>query len=226
MNQSQNTSPAESGIRLVLLHPTGSEDPQQMSLAVGLLEWLRHGFEGRHLRSSFWPETTIDREGRRRFILRPQSWKAPEIRRKLELVPTAVAVLHLDLSGEKGRSATLTLDDRRGDKIGASEFPFDMDGIYDKLPPSLNQLLVSIDLEPYVTESSELFHTADRTTALASLYALERLVAFQAGVGREDPQRLFEPALQCLQRDAAHPIARECLVRLGQSLLGTDRDDR
>lgn len=218
------TADSETKTDLLLLHPTGSEDPGQVSLAVGLLEWIRQGFERRHLHAILWTETAVDSDGRRRFVLRPTPWRAKEVTRKLELVPTAEATLMLNLAETPAHVANLSIADRRGDPLAEVALPFDEDGIYKSFPAALNELLSAFDRDPYTASASELFQTEDSTMALASLYALERVVAFQAGIGRDDPSRLMEPALACLKRDAANPLARDCLLRLGQSLLETQQE--
>jgi len=211
---------------VLFLHPAGSDDPQRVSLAIGLLEWVRLWFESRNVRATLWPETAVDPQGHRRFIMRPAAWGPPEIRRKLELTPTAEGVIYLNLDSGPGPAiANLALEDRRGERLAQMAIPLSPDGIYENVPGAIQGLLKALDHAFPPQTSAELFHTEDRGTALASLYAIERTVAFGVGVGGDDPQRLLEPILQCLQRDPSHPIARECLTRMAAAMIETGRAD-
>lgn len=222
---STHPSPIASGprVELLLLHPTGSRDPQWTSLAVGVLQWIRNGCAARGLQGSLWPETAIDAQGNRRLILREIPWSSREIRRKLHLVPTAEAVLTLHHDESEGALARLTLEDRRGGRLARFGLPFQPEPLHTSLPGALDTVLRAMDRTPYEREASEILHTADPVTMLATLHALERVVAFEVGVGREEPRRLFEPSLQALERTAGNPMARECLTRLGESMLAQDK---
>ncbi|MDM7914006.1 MAG: hypothetical protein QUU85_01890 [Candidatus Eisenbacteria bacterium] len=209
---------------LVLLHPAGSSDPQRVSLAIGLLEWLRLWLESRGVHSSLWPETVTDARGLRHFILRPTPWKPTDLRHKIQLVPTADAIVTLDFEADRSR---IRLLDRRGDSLAASVIRLVPEDLLSVLPDTLDQLLGALDRPHSPLTGKELFKTEDGRTAIAALYALERFVAFRFGVGRDDPNRLFEPILQCLEREPSHPIARECMTRIAASLaLSTAEGDR
>ncbi len=204
---------------LILLHPAGSQDPQRVSLAIGVLEWLRLWFANRNLRASLWPETAVDSEGHKRFILRPMPWHAAEIRRKLDLAPPAERILYMNIRESAPARAELTLEGPGGDRLAQVEVDLETSAIYESLPVAMGDLLKALDRPILASSPAEMFQTQDSLTAIASLYALERLVAFQTGVGREEPRRLFEPVLHCLSREPQNPIARECLTRISSALV-------
>lgn len=210
---------------LILLHPAGSQDPQRVSLAIGVLEWLRLWFANRNLRVSLWPETAVDSQGHRRFILRPAPWRTAEIRRKLDLAPPTGGILYMNLLESGPARAELMLEDPRGDRLARVEIDLDSAAIYESLPVAVGDLLKALDRSTLTSSPAEMFQTQDSATAIASLYALERLVAFQTGVGSEEPRRLFEPVLHCLAREPQNPIARECLTRMSSALVERENAD-
>lgn len=210
-------------VELLLLHPAGTEDSSGIALSIGLLELLRAWLERCSLATAFWPETMVNRDGKTLFILRPEPWTEREILRKKLLVPTAQTAITLT---HRGGSAPRVGFDMLQDSApirSISEFALDANGVFETLPAALDAILQATSHAPLGKSGAELFHTEDRTTALSLLLALERVIAFQAGVGRDAPARLFEPALRCLAREPAHPIARECLLRIaaGMTDIGT-----
>lgn len=210
---------------LILLHPAGSQDPQRVSLAIGVLEWLRLWFANRNLRVSLWPETAVDAQGHRRFILRPSPWRAADVRRKLDLAPPTGGILYMNILETPAARAELTLEDPRGDRLAHVEIDLESTAIYESLPMAMGNLLKALDRSSLTSSPAEMFQTQDSATAIASLYALERLVAFQTGVGSEEPRRLFEPVLHCLAREPQNPIARECLTRMSSALVERESPD-
>jgi Flp pilus assembly protein TadD len=212
-------------IDILLLHPTGSEDPAQVSLAIGILELLRLWFENAGLSVSTWPETAADAEGHHRFVLRPQPWPSTEIRRKLLLVPSAERILTLNLALEPSPHAELTIADRRGDRLTGVDIPLDPAGLFEKLPPATRLMVEALDHSIPAKTPAEFFQTPDVTTAIASIAALERLAAFKAGVGRDEPARLLDPVLTLLAREPSHPIGRECLARIATALVDAKKPE-
>ncbi|MBM3286336.1 MAG: tetratricopeptide repeat protein [Candidatus Eisenbacteria bacterium] len=212
---------------LLILHPAGSDDPRLVSLSIGILQFLRGWLEGRDVTTSFWPETTVDAGGRTRFILRPIAWAEDEIARKRKLVPSARAILFLDIdhSIPATPQARLSLRSQTADRTALTPIPLDEAGVFSGTALTLDELLRAVERVPIEKGPAAIFHTQDHATALATLYALERIVAFQAGIGQEDPQRLFEPALNCLARDPAHPIGRDCLARLAGAATETGKSE-
>jgi Tfp pilus assembly protein PilF len=212
---------SRSSLDILLLHPAGTEDSSGVALSIGMLELMRGWLERSSLVTAFWPETMVNFEGKTLFILRPHSWTEEEIQKKRRLVPTVDNALALNVTGD--RAELHILKGSTPIRMIAT-FKLDADGVFEALPGALDELLRSMDRPPLGKNGTGLFHTEDRTTALSVLLALERVVAFQAGVGRDAPRRLFEPALQCLARDPAHPIARDCLVKIAAGMAegGTD----
>jgi tetratricopeptide (TPR) repeat protein len=211
---------------VLFLHPAGSGDPQRVSLAIGLLEWIRLWFENRDVRAMLWPETAVDPEGHRRFIMRPTGWEWENVRRKLALAPTAEGAVYLNLNEDSDVPiARLRLMDRRGDRLADVSIPMSNEGIYEQTSGAISVLLKALDRTFPDKPPAELFQTHDHATAIASLYAIERTVAFGAGVGSDEPGRILLPVLHCLERESAHPIARECLTRLATALIETGRAD-
>ena len=84
-------------VDLIILHPGGSPDPEKVSLAIGVLEWIRLSLVSAGMNATLWPETAFDATGRHRFILRAAPWVASDVRRKLQLLPTAEGVLYLNI---------------------------------------------------------------------------------------------------------------------------------
>lgn len=221
-NAIPSVNPGPHHAEILLLHPAGSEDPQRISLAIGLLEWIRLWLESRQVRATLWPETVVDPQGHRRFIMRPGAWGAPAVRRRLQLAPAVEGVVYMNLAGAPQPDvANVSLEDRRGDRLAQVTIPLTPDGIFEGVPGALEHLMKALELTFTRQTSAELFHTTDRGTAIASLYAIERTVAFGAGVGGDDPQRLLEPILQTLARDPAHPIGLGCLLRMVDQLIVT-----
>ena len=212
-------------IDLLLLHPTGSADPQRASLAIGMLELLRLWFENSSLSVSMWPETAIDAEGHRRFVLREAAWQPAEIRRKLVLVPPAERVLLLNLAAEPVPQLEITIEDRRGDRLTRVEVPIDPSGLFERMPEATRTLIEAVDHTLKPATPAEFFQTADPETAIASIAALERLAAYRAGVGREDPKRLLDPILALLAREPSHPVGRDCLARIATALVDAKKPE-
>jgi Tfp pilus assembly protein PilF len=214
---------AHTRVDLLLLHPAGTEDSSGIALSIGMLELVRAWLEHCSISTAFWPETMVTSEGKTLFILRPQPWTEKEIIRKRLLVPSAETAIALTLSG--GPTPRVAFGMLRGSAPirSISDFALDENGVFETLPTALDEILQAVDRPPLGKSGTAIFHTEDRTTALSLLLALERVIAFQAGVGRDTPGRLFEPALQCLAREPAHPIARECLMRIaaGMTDIGT-----
>ena len=148
-------------IDILLLHPTGSEDPAQVSLAIGILELLRLWFENAGLSVSTWPETAADAEGHHRFVLRAQPWPSTEIRRKLLLVPSAERILTLNLVAEPSPHAEITIADRRGDRLTGVDIPIDPAGLFEELPPATRLMIEALDHSIPPKTSAEFFQTAD-----------------------------------------------------------------
>ncbi len=210
-------------IDLLLLHPAGTEDSGGIALSIGMLELVRAWLERCSISTAFWPETMVTRDGKTLFILRPQPWTEKEILRKKLLVPSAETAIALTLSGGPTPRVAFGMLKGSASIRSISDFALDANGVFETLPAALDGILQAVDRPPLGKDGPGIFHTQDRTTALSLLLALERVIAFQAGVGRDAPGRLFEPALQCLAREPAHPIARECLMRIaaGMTDLGT-----
>ncbi len=212
-------------LELLLLHPAGTEDSGGIALSIGMLELVRAWLERCSLSTAFWPETMVNREGKTLFILRPQPWTQEEILRKRRLVPSAETAIAVTLSGGTAPRAAFVMLKGSAPIRTISDFALDADGVFETLPVALDAILQAVDHAPLGKDGPEFFHTEDRTTALSLLLALERVIAFHAGVGRDTPTRLFEPALQCLARDPAHPIARECLMRIASGMMDVGTDE-
>lgn len=212
-------------IDLLLLHPAGSSDPQAISLSIGVLELLRLWFENAGLSVTAWPETAIDPDGRRRFVLRAAPWQPGEVRRKLALMPSAERVLTAIASTEPTPQVEITIEDRRGDRLAQAVVPFDPLLLFERLPEVARSLAANLDHPIKAQTPADFFQTSDATTAVASIAALERLAAFKAGVGRDEPVRLLEPVLALLAREPGHAVGRECLARIAAALVDTKKPE-
>jgi tetratricopeptide (TPR) repeat protein len=222
---SATPTPASREIDLLLLHPAGSLDPQAISLSIGMLELLRLWFENAGLSVAAWPETAIDADGSRRFVLRAAPWQAGEVRRKLSLMPTAERVLMATAATEPAPQVEITIEDRRGDRLTQVVVPLDPALLFEQLPEAARSLATNLDHEIKAKTPAEFFQTSDPTTAVASIAALERLAAFKAGVGRDEPGRLLEPVLALLAREPGHAVGRECLARIAAALVDTKKPE-
>lgn len=219
---STGPTPAGLGLDFLFLHPTGTRDPQKMSLALGLLELVRRRIEGAGARALLWTEAVKDEAGHARFALRAEPRSGEEIERKRRIVENVRYLVSFEFAGETPESARVNVVAAGLAGAGVSAppppglpytIPFDLPGIRRTAPALLDGLMSVAGRAEAETSSAPLFPTEEPEDVAGLLLSLERVVAASAGVGLEDPHRLFEPALLFMARRPDSAVPAECILR-------------